>query len=552
METRSPGHVRGGYRWLQLVVGIICMVMIANLQYGWTFFVPDIQKTFQWQRAEIQIAFTLFVLFETWLVPIEGWFVDKWGPKLVILFGGILAGLGWVMNSYATTLGGPTGYYAAQIVAGIGAGGVYGTCIGNALKWFPDKRGLAAGLTAAGFGAGSALTVAPIQNMIAGKPLLDFSLFGVPVFFQTAAKGFQETFFWFGTWQGVVIVLLALLLRAPRSGEVPDVVRAAIAQSRRQYTPTELIGPTSYWLIGSLVALVGGLAMWAAGLQFYIPLALAVFIFIAGGSVVIAKGEPIFTLMYLMFVLVGAGGLMVTANLAPIAKDIKVDAIPVTILGLTLPALTFAATLDRILNGLTRPFFGWISDQIGREPTMFIAFGMEGVGIYYLYLWGHDPFWFVVLSGAVFFAWGEIYSLFPATATDTFGAKFATTNAGLLYTAKGTAALLVPYSNQLQQITGSWGTVFIIAAAANIAAALLAIGVLRPWRNHVIRRVDEEVAAAEGRMAVAHACPSRCSTGPAPRSPAGSRAGSSTPAGTPSTATSRRAATSPRSSTTAR
>ena len=505
METRSPGHVRGGYRWLQLVVGIICMVMIANLQYGWTFFVPDIQKTFQWQRAEIQIAFTLFVLFETWLVPIEGWFVDKWGPKLVILFGGILAGLGWIMNSYATTLGGPTGYYAAQIVAGIGAGGVYGTCIGNALKWFPDKRGLAAGLTAAGFGAGSALTVAPIQNMIAGKPLLDFSLFGVPVFFQTAAKGFQETFFWFGTWQGVVIVLLALLLRAPRSGEVPDVVRAAIAQSRRQYTPTELIGPTSYWLIGSLVALVGGLAMWAAGLQFYIPLALAVFIFIAGGSVVIAKGQPIFTLMYLMFVLVGAGGLMVTANLAPIAKDIKVDAIPVTILGLTLPALTFAATLDRILNGLTRPFFGWISDQIGREPTMFIAFGMEGVGIYYLYLWGHDPFWFVLLSGAVFFAWGEIYSLFPATATDTFGAKFATTNAGLLYTAKGTAALLVPYSNQLQQITGSWGTVFIIAAAANIAAALLAIGVLRPWRNHVIRRVDEEVAAAEGRMAVAHA-----------------------------------------------
>ncbi|HJZ33795.1 MAG TPA: MFS transporter [Hyphomicrobiaceae bacterium] len=505
METRSPGHGRGGYRWLQLVVGIICMVMIANLQYGWTFFVPDIQKTFQWQRAEIQIAFTLFVLFETWLVPIEGWFVDKWGPKLVILFGGILAGLGWIMNSYATTLGGPTGYYAAQIVAGIGAGGVYGTCIGNALKWFPDKRGLAAGLTAAGFGAGSALTVAPIQNMIAGKPLLDFSLFGVPVFFQTAAKGFQETFFWFGTWQGVVIVLLALLLRAPRSGEVPDVVRAAIAQSRRQYTPTELIGPTSYWLIGSLVALVGGLAMWAAGLQFYIPLALAVFIFIAGGSVVIAKGEPIFTLMYLMFVLVGAGGLMVTANLAPIAKDIKVDAIPVTILGLTLPALTFAATLDRILNGLTRPFFGWISDQIGREPTMFIAFGMEGVGIYYLYLWGHDPFWFVLLSGAVFFAWGEIYSLFPATATDTFGAKFATTNAGLLYTAKGTAALLVPYSNQLQQITGSWGTVFIIAAAANIAAALLAIGVLRPWRNHVIRRVDEEVAAAEGRMAVAHA-----------------------------------------------
>ena len=499
----TAARATNGYRWLQLIIGVVCMVMIANLQYGWTFFVPDIQKTFHWERAEIQIAFTLFVLFETWLVPIEGWFVDMWGPKLVILFGGILAGLGWVMNAYATSLGGPTGYYAAQIVAGIGAGGVYGTCIGNALKWFPDKRGLAAGITAAGFGAGSALTVAPIQNMIAGKPLLDFSFFGVPVFLQTAAKGFQETFFWFGMWQGVIIVALALLLRAPRSGEVPDVVaKAAIAQSRRQYAPSELIGPASLWVVGALVALAGGLAMWAMGLQFYIPLALAILIFVAGGGIVLTKGQPIFTLMYLMFVLVGAGGLMVTANLAPIAKDLKVDAIPVAILGLTMPALTFAATLDRILNGLTRPFFGWISDQIGREVTMFIAFGIEGVGIYYLYLWGHDPFWFVLLSGLVFFAWGEIYSLFPSTATDTFGSKFATTNAGLLYTAKGTAALLVPYTNQIQKITGSWDKVFIIAAAANIAAAVLAIAVLKPWRSRVIRRSSE---AAESGMRLAPA-----------------------------------------------
>jgi MFS transporter, OFA family, oxalate/formate antiporter len=191
MDTLSeprPARASHSRRWTQLIIGIICMVMIANLQYGWTFFVPDIEKTFHWQRAEIQMAFTLFVLFETWLVPIEGWFVDTWGPKLVILFGGILVGLGWMMNSHATTLGGLTGYYAAQIIAGIGAGAVYGTCIGNALKWFPDKRGLAAGLTAAGFGAGSMLTVAPIQNMIAGKPLLDFSSLGVPVVLRTAAR----------------------------------------------------------------------------------------------------------------------------------------------------------------------------------------------------------------------------------------------------------------------------------------------------------------------------------------------------------------------------
>jgi OFA family oxalate/formate antiporter-like MFS transporter len=468
--------------------------MIANLQYGWTFFVPDIQKTFQWERGEIQIAFTLFVLLETWLVPIEGWFVDKWGPKLVVLVGGILSGLGWVMNSYATTLGGLTGFYVAQIVAGIGAGGVYGTCIGNALRWFPERRGLAAGLTAAGFGAGSALTVAPIQNMIAGKPILDFSLFGVPVFLETAARGFQATFFWFGIWQGAIIVVLALLLRAPRPGEVPAAVASSqTLQTRRQFSPSEVIGPPSLWVAGAAVALVAGLGLWAVGLQFYVPLTLAALIFIGGGGIVITQGQPIFTLMYVMFVLVGAGGLMVTANLAPIAKDLKVDAVPVALLGMTLPALTFAATLDRVLNGLTRPFFGWVSDHIGRELTMFIAFGFEGIGIYYLYLWGSDPFWFVVLSGLVFFAWGEIYSLFPSTATDTFGVRFATTNAGLLYTAKGTAALLVPYANQIQKMTGTWDLVFLIAAAANVGAAVLAIAVLWPWRSSVIARFNKAV-----------------------------------------------------------
>jgi MFS transporter, OFA family, oxalate/formate antiporter len=191
-------------------------------------------------------------------------------------------------------------------------------------------------------------------------------------------------------------------------------------------------------------------------------------------------------------VIVGAGGLIVTANLASIAKDIKVADVPVTIFTWTMAALTFAAFIDRILNGLTRPFFGWISDNIGRENTMFIAFLMEGVGIYLLYLWGKDPLWFVLLSGFVFFAWGEIYSLFPSTCTDTFGAKFAATNAGLLYTAKGTAALLVPYASSIQKATGSWDSVFIIAAAANILAAVLALFVLKPWRARVLARSAEE------------------------------------------------------------
>jgi OFA family oxalate/formate antiporter-like MFS transporter len=197
--------------------------------------------------------------------------------------------------------------------------------------------------------------------------------------------------------------------------------------------------------------------------------------------------------MYFLFVIVGAGGLMVTANLKPIAADWKIDGINVSLIGLTMTTVTFAATIDRILNGLTRPFFGWVSDKIGRENTMFIAFGMEGIGIYLLYAWGHDPLWFVLLSGFVFFAWGEIYSLFPSTCTDTFGSKFAATNAGLLYTAKGTAALLVPFANYMQQSSGTWDTVFLIAAGANILASVLAIAVLKPWRKGVINKAQAAV-----------------------------------------------------------
>ncbi|MBB3972196.1 oxalate/formate MFS antiporter [Hansschlegelia beijingensis] len=420
-------RVSDAYRWTQLAVGVLCMVMIANLQYGWTFFVTDIQKTFGWDRAAIQWAFTLFVLFETWLVPVEGWFVDKYGPRSVVMFGGVLCGVGWVINGYATSL---TGFYIGQVIAGIGAGAVYGTCVGNALKWFPDKRGLAAGITAAGFGAGSALTVAPIQAMIANS-------------------GFQAAFINFGIGQAVIIMIAAIFLVGPRTGQVPvPVVSHNIVQSRRNYSPGEVLK------------------------------------------------HPIFWLMYLMFVAVGAGGLMVTANLKPIAADFHIDKIDVTLAGLTMTTVTFAATIDRILNGLTRPFFGWISDKIGRENTMFIAFGFEGVGIYLLYLYGHDPVMFVILTGLVFFAWGEIYSLFPSTCTDTFGSKFATTNAGLLYTAKGTAALLVPFANILQQSSGSWDGVFLVAAAANILASLLAVLVLKPWRRSVVANAQIETQDA--------------------------------------------------------
>ncbi|MEO9102608.1 MAG: MFS transporter, partial [Burkholderiaceae bacterium] len=194
--------------------------------------------------------------------------------------------------------------------------------------------------------------------------------------------------------------------------------------------------------------------------------------------------------MYVMFVMVAAGGLMATAQLGPIAQDFKIGDTPVNIMGLVLPALTFALAIDRVLNGLTRPFFGWVSDQIGREPTMFIAFAIEAAGILALYNYGQNPVAFVILTGVVFFAWGEIYSLFPSTCADTFGSKYAAANAGMLYTAKGTASLLVPLSSVLAASTGSWHAVFIVASIFNAVAALMAWFVLKPMRRkHMSRTV---------------------------------------------------------------
>src|SRR5713226_2099925 len=410
---RAPELAAESTRWGQLIFGIICMVMIANLQYGWTLFVNPIEQKYHWGRALIQFAFTIFVMTETWLVPFEGYLIDKIGPRVMISGSGVLVAIAWVINSMADSL---TLLYFAAAIGGIGAGVIYGASVGNALKWFPDRRGLAAGLTAAGFGAGSALTVVPIANMI-------------------ASSGYQSAFLWFGLGQGIVVVIVALFLRAPAPGEVAAPAAPAVLQSRRDYGPAEVLKSPPFWV------------------------------------------------MYVMFVMVGTGGLMATAQLGPIAKDFHIDTIPVSILGLTLPALTFALTIDRVLNGLCRPFFGWVSDQIGRENTMFIAFLLEGIGIYALLHYATDPFMFVILSGLVFFAWGEIYSLFPATCTEIYGRKFATTNYGMLYTAKGTAALLVPFGNVLYDATGkSWTAVFIVAAILNIIAAVMALVVLRPLR----------------------------------------------------------------------
>src|SRR6266581_3330935 len=320
--------------WIQLVIGVTCMVMIANLQYGWTLFVGPIDAKYHWGRASIQVAFTIFVLLETWLVPVEGYLVDRFGPRWIVVVGGVLCGIAWAINSWADSL--PWLYFAAAL-AGIGAGGVYGTCIGNAVRWFPGRRGLAAGLTAAGFGMGSAATIIPIAHMIKNS-------------------GYEQTFLTFGLFQGIVVVVVGSLIAAPAVGLMVAPPKVAPGASRYQAGPLEMLS------------------------------------------------TPVFWVMYLMFIMMAAGGLMATAQLAPIAKDFKIADTPVSLIGLTMPALTFALSIDRILNGLTRPFFGWVSDQIGREQTMFIAFLLEGLGIIALANLGTDPLMFVLLSGLVFFA----------------------------------------------------------------------------------------------------------------------------------------------------
>lgn len=415
-EEAPPGAM---FRWIQLAMAMVCMATIANLQYGWTLFVDPFAERFGWSHTAIQTAFAVFVLFQTWSVPVEGYMVDRHGPRPVVLVGGLLCAIGWVMNAFVDSL---ALLYIAAAITGTGAGAVYGTCVGTALKWFPDRRGLAVGLVVACFGAGSALTVVPISSVI-------------------ASRGYEAAFQYFGLGQGLLVIALALGLEDPnkmlqRLDIQPPPSR--LPQTRRDYTPAETLR------------------------------------------------QPVFWVMYAVFVLVAAGGLVATAQLAPMARDFRIHDVPVNIAGLVLPALTFALALDRALNGLTRLFFGWVSDRIGREETMVIAFLLEAVIILSMYELGAHPLGFVLLTGLLFFAWGEIYSLFPSTCADTFGSRYAAANAGMLYTAKGVASLAVPLSSAAVAATGDWGGVFLAAGAMNLVAAALVWFVLRPRRYRLL------------------------------------------------------------------
>jgi OFA family oxalate/formate antiporter-like MFS transporter len=431
----KPAIVPSTNRWMQLIIGILCMVLIANYQYGWTLFVQPMSKAHGWDIAGIQVAFSIFIALETWCTPLEGWIADRLGPtrgpKLVVAAGGILVAIGWVINAYADSL---SMLYLGAVLSGVGGGAVYSVCVGNAVKWFADRRGLAVGLTAAGFGAGAALTVIPMRMVI-------------------ASSGYQAAFFWFGLIQGGIVFLVAWLLRGPLPGEAPVAISSArVLQSLRSFAPSEMLKTPTFWLL------------------------------------------------YLMFVMISASGLMATAQLALIAKSYNISD---TILFLGASTLTVALIFDNVMNGVARPFFGWISDRIGREYTMAVAFGLGGIAYWLLGAFGSNPWLFVLFAGMIFFTWGEIFSLFPSTCTDTFGPKYATVNTSLLYTAKGTSAFLVPLANVLMKASGSWHAVFMVTAIANFVVVGLALFVLRPLRARQQSSDNAITSAQHAQKAVA-------------------------------------------------
>ncbi len=421
MATKPPVVPSAWYwnRWYQLVLGLIAMMAISSPQYVWTLFTGPLNQKLGTTLAELQWTFSLLIILQTWCSPMQAYLVDRYGPRLLISVGALMSGGGWVLSSYVDNLWAL--YFTYGIICGFGTGIIYVGIIGLMVRWFPDRRGLATGLAAAGYGFGAFFTSFPIDTMI-------------------KSSGYAHTLVVWGIIQGVIGIVAAQWLRVPPDGWLPagySPATATTSQTSRSYTPREMLK------------------------------------------------NPVFWLLFVMMSMMSTSGLMVTSNVGPFAREYKVA----EILVLGMAALPLSLTLSRVTNGLTRPFFGWVSDHIGREMTMFVAFSLEAVAILVLFAFIDQPALFVVLTGLVFFGWGEIFSLFPSTLTDTFGPKFAATNYGFLYIAQGVGSILGgPAAAYLKQMTGSWNAVFIIVAILDVVTAILAITVLRSMRARHIKQ----------------------------------------------------------------
>jgi oxalate/formate antiporter len=402
-------------RWVQLLLGVIVMMSISSPQYVWTLFTGPLNQKLGATLTELQFTFTLLIVLQTFFSPFQAFLVERFGPKLLISVGALMSGISWVLAAQASSL--TALYLTYGVVGGVGTGIVYIGVVGLMVRWFPDRRGLATGLAAAGYGFGAVFSSIPIGNMI-------------------KSAGYQETLLVWGIAQAIVGFIAAIGLRGPSEGYRPEGYDPAIVQTemqaKRSFAPVEMLA------------------------------------------------NPIFYLLFVMMTMMSTSGLMVVSNVKPFATDFGVaDAL---VFGTT--ALGLSLTLSRITNGLTRPFFGWVSDHIGRENTMALAFSLEAVAILVLFAVIDKPVLFVVLTGIVFFGWGEIFSLFPSTLTDTFGPKHAATNYGFLYIAQGVGSLLGgPAAAYLKQVTGSWTIVFVLVACLDVLTAFLAIAVLKPMRK---------------------------------------------------------------------
>lgn len=388
--------------WFQLIASVISMVMIANLQYAWTLFVVPIQQAHAWKLADVQWAFTLFILFQTWVQPLDGWFIDRLGPRVFITIAGVLCGAGWGLMGYASTL--PQLYMLYSVLGGIGAAFVYSGCIGSAVKWFPDRRGLAAGVIAAGFGGGTALFIPIITSLIGGA-------------------GYRTALLYTGIFQGLIITIAAQFLRHPGPGFVSGkAAKKAVTKARKN---------TENFTTGEMLK------------------------------------SPQFYLMYVMFVAMATGGLLVTAQAGPLVKS----------WGLAAAALTAATTLSPIANGCSRIFWGWLSDRTGREPAMIVAFILQALSLFAVLTLGRrSTTLFTITLVLTFFTWGEVFSLFPATLGDYFGTKFATSNYGILYSAKGVSSIIGGgVAAMIYERFGSWDSVFYGSAALALISAILAV-----------------------------------------------------------------------------
>jgi OFA family oxalate/formate antiporter-like MFS transporter len=389
-------------KWFQLCAALVTMIMIANLQYAWTLFVRPMQQSTGWKLSDIQWAFTYFILFQTWIQPLQGWLIDRMGPRVFTTVAGVLCGIGWGGLAFVSSL---WMLYVLYTIAGIGAALVYGGSIGLALKWFSARRGLASGIIAAGFGGGTALFI----------PFIAYTI---------QHYGFRTAFLWTGIFQGLIIVVAAQLLRHPatESSATAKQVTSASASTvgRHHFTTPEMLRTP----------------------QFYV--------------------------LYVTFILMATGGLLVTAHAGPMAQA----------WGITAAALTLATSLSPIANGASRIFWGWVSDRIGREMAMMIAFGLNAVCLLLVLTLGRQSgTWFTVTLVLTYFTWGEVFSLFPSILADYFGTRHATSNYGVLYSAKGVASIIAGgLAALLFERFGSWSSAFYGSAVLALIAAVLAFG----------------------------------------------------------------------------